>query len=140
MIHAICDFCGKDADLHATYLTMTPFENFGRYHHMTTPFGVVGKTQSFCLCSTCREKKGLPNPYANYHNVENLSYSEPIDAKSEDHWLEKDIANDPNMQKLLGKTSENPIAAHSQTDTNVPGTDPEDVYLLGCLNTPGGEN
>lgn len=32
MIHAICDFCGKDCDRTATLLSMTPFQNFARYH------------------------------------------------------------------------------------------------------------
>ena len=73
MIHAVCDFCGKDADLHATFMTLTPFENFGRYHRMTKPFGVVGKTTSFVICSDCRSKKGIPNPYCEYHNVEEMS-------------------------------------------------------------------
>ena len=30
MIHAICDFCGKDCDRTATLLSMTPFQNFAR--------------------------------------------------------------------------------------------------------------
>ena len=28
MIHAICDFCGKDCDRTATLLSMTPFQKF----------------------------------------------------------------------------------------------------------------
>lgn len=105
MIHAICDFCGKDADLHAIYLTMTPFENFGRYHHMTKPFGIVGKTQAFCMCSNCREKKGLPNPYITHDNINAATYTTPIDSRTEDQWAQTDIDNDPNMQKLLGKSN-----------------------------------
>lgn len=104
MIHAICDFCGKDADLHATYITMTPIENFGRYHHMTSPFGVVGKTTAFCMCHDCRTKKGLPNPYVKHHNVEAASYPEPLDSHDEEFWCQKDIDNDPKMQQLLDKT------------------------------------
>lgn len=101
MIHAICDFCGKDADLHATYMTLTPLENFGRYHRMTKPFGVIGDTSAFVICSNCRSKKGLPNPYVKYHNVDAVAYTNPIDGKSEDKWADIDIENDPKTQAVL---------------------------------------
>lgn len=39
MIHAICDFCGKDCDRTATLLSMTPFQNFARYHTDNEPYG-----------------------------------------------------------------------------------------------------
>lgn len=38
MIHAICDFCGKDCDRTATLLSMTPFQNFARYHTVYESF------------------------------------------------------------------------------------------------------
>lgn len=40
MIHAICDFCGKDCDRTATLLSMTPFQNFARYHTDNEPYDV----------------------------------------------------------------------------------------------------
>lgn len=153
MIHAVCDFCGKDADLHATFMTLTPFENFGRYHRMTNPFGVVGKTTSFVICSDCRSKKGIPNPYCEYHNVEEMSYTNPIDSKTEDDWAEEDVARDPNMQKILGQIRQsqakpNPNITTTRNSDNTSEidlfypdkksespVDPEDVYLLGILNT-----
>lgn len=81
MIHAVCDFCGMDVGLNATYMTLTPFENFGRYHRMSKPFGIIGKTSSFVICDKCRSKKGIPNPYSEYNNIEEMSYKRPIDSK-----------------------------------------------------------
>lgn len=45
MLHAICDFCGKDCDRTATLLSMTPFQNFARYHSDNTPYGLQSKRQ-----------------------------------------------------------------------------------------------
>ena len=53
MIHAICDFCGKDCDRTATLLSMTPFQNFARYHTDNEPYGSKGKTMSFVICYDC---------------------------------------------------------------------------------------
>lgn len=50
MIHAICDFCGKDCDRTATLLSMTPFQNFARYHTDNEPYGNREKTRSFVIC------------------------------------------------------------------------------------------
>lgn len=50
MIHAICDFCGKDCDRTATLLSMTPFQNFARYHTDDEPYGRREKTRSFVIC------------------------------------------------------------------------------------------
>lgn len=41
MIHAVCDVCGKDCDRGATLLSLTPFQNFARYHTDTQPFSSV---------------------------------------------------------------------------------------------------
>ena len=49
MIHAICDFCGKDCDRTATLLSMTPFQNFARYHTDNEPYGRREKTRSFVI-------------------------------------------------------------------------------------------
>mgnify|MGYP004441652313 FL=1 len=53
MIHAICDFCGKDCDRTATLLSMTPFQNFARYHTDNEPYGNREKTRSFVICYEC---------------------------------------------------------------------------------------
>jgi hypothetical protein len=62
MIHAICDFCGKDCDRCATLLTMTPICNFARYHKDTKPYGEDIPSKSFVICHDCKKKHGLPNP------------------------------------------------------------------------------
>lgn len=81
MIHAICDFCGKDCDRVATFISMTPFQNFARYHDDTHPFGNNDKTRSFVICSDCIEKHNLPNPYKPYVNTEaqELKYKDCLD-------------------------------------------------------------
>lgn len=66
MIHAICDFCGKDTDRTATLLTLTPFQNFARYHTDNEPYGSSEKKSSFVICSECLEKHNLPNPFRDY--------------------------------------------------------------------------
>ena len=48
MIHAICDFCGKDCDRTATLLSMTPFQNFARYHTDNEPYGCREKNKKLC--------------------------------------------------------------------------------------------
>ncbi len=60
MIHAICDFCGKDCDRTATLLSMTPFQNFARYHTDNEPYGNREKTRSFVICYDCCKKHNLP--------------------------------------------------------------------------------
>ena len=76
MIHAVCDVCGKDCDRGATLLSLTPFQNFARYHTDTQPFVSVGKTRSFVVCNNCLNDLKLPNPYEkclnNYTDVDLL--------------------------------------------------------------------
>lgn len=81
MIHAICDFCGKDCDRNAIFLSIKSFQNFARYHSDTKPYGYEGKSKSYVMCSDCRKKHGLPNPY-NDHDVEKLEYKNFILDKS----------------------------------------------------------
>lgn len=69
MIHAICDFCGKDCDRTATLLSMTPFQNFARYHTDNEPYGSKEKTRSFVICYDCCKKHNLPNPYETYSGI-----------------------------------------------------------------------
>jgi len=69
MIHAICDFCGKDCDRTATLLTLTPFQNFARYHHDKEVFGQAAEHKSFVICSGCTRKHQLPNPYGDYSSI-----------------------------------------------------------------------
>ena len=69
MIHAICDFCGKDCDRTATLLSMTPFQNFARYHTDNEPYGNREKTRSFVICYECCKKHNLPNPYETYSGI-----------------------------------------------------------------------
>lgn len=57
MIHAICDFCGNDCDRTATLLSMTPFQNFARYHTDNEPYGNREKTRkSQNLCNERRDR------------------------------------------------------------------------------------
>lgn len=81
MIHAVCDFCGKDTDRTAVLLSMTLFQNFARYHTDTTPYGNVDRTKSFVICDTCVRKHGLPNPYRDYKGItdQKLQYEEVLD-------------------------------------------------------------
>ena len=116
MIHAICDFCGKDCDrtatlltLHpfqnfaryhfcgkdcdrtATLLTLHPFQNFARYHTDNKPFGTEDKARSFVICSECGKKHGLPNPHETYSGItdQNVSYEKRLD-----NYTDSDLMND----------------------------------------------
>lgn len=95
MIHAICDFCGKDCDRNATLLTMTPFQDFARYNYDTKPYGNVDKPVSLVMCHECREKHGLPNPMHTYTSItsQKLSYEKCLDNYTKD-----DIKNDIKLQ------------------------------------------
>ena len=75
MIHAICDFCGKDCDRTAILLSMTPFQNFARYHTDSNPYGSADKTRSFVICSECCKRHGLPNPYETYTTRKIFQYA-----------------------------------------------------------------
>lgn len=85
MIHAICDFCGKDCDLTATLVSLTAFQNFARYHSISHPYGVQEPTKSFVICSDCLRKHDLPNPYEDYKEItsQKLSYREVLPSRKE---------------------------------------------------------
>lgn len=91
MIHAICDFCGKDCNRTATLLTLQPFQNFARYHTDNKPFGTEDKARSFVICSECGKKHGLPNPYETYSGItdQNASYEKRLD-----NYTDSDLMND----------------------------------------------
>jgi hypothetical protein len=69
MLHAICDFCGRDCDRNAILIVMKPFQNFARYHTDMEPYGHENKPKSFVMCSDCRKKHDLPNPYESYSEI-----------------------------------------------------------------------
>ena len=81
MIHAICDFCGKDCDKTAIFLSMTPFQNSARYHTNNEPYGEKEETRSFVICYECWEKHDLPNPYETYPAItkQNMTYEKCLD-------------------------------------------------------------
>lgn len=80
MIHAFCDFCGKDCQRNATLLTLTHFSNFARYHVDTKPYGIQEKSKSYVICHDCSVKHGLPNPYKDYDQItdQDMSYKEVL--------------------------------------------------------------
>lgn len=75
MIHAICDFCGKDCDRTATLLSMTPFQNFARYHTDNEP---------------------LPNPYETYSGI---TKQEGRYEKCLDNYTDVDLLDDEKYDK-----------------------------------------
>lgn len=77
MVHAVCDFCGEDCDRVATFITVTPFQNFGRYSEDTSPYGNKDKTKSFVVCKECMSDLPFPNHYKD-REVEKLRYANPI--------------------------------------------------------------
>lgn len=79
MVHAICDFCGKDCQRTAMLLVMTPFQNFARYHCDVTPYGSPQRSASFVICSECSDKHGLPNPYMDYE-IDKPHYDTTLDS------------------------------------------------------------
>lgn len=88
MIHAVCDFCGKDCGMSATLLTLTPFQNFARTPRSTAPFGASGEPKSFVICAKCAAGKMLPNPYENYYALfsQTVSYEKTLsNYTDEDH-------------------------------------------------------
>ena len=91
MIHAICDFCGKDTDRAANLLSITPFQNFARYHTDSEPYGNREKTRSFVICNKCMEKHNLPNPYHDYLSItkQNAEYMKCLD-----NYTEQDFKGD----------------------------------------------
>jgi len=91
MIHAICCFCGKDCDRTAFLVVIKPFQNFARYHTDTKPFGTEDESRSFVMCSDCREKHGLPNPYESYTGItdQKATYDKCLD-----NYMDADLVND----------------------------------------------
>lgn len=81
MVHAICDFCGKDCDMTATLLTLTPFQNFARTPRSTTPYGTSSEPKSFVICGKCATERHLPNPYESYHTLysQDISYEKTLE-------------------------------------------------------------
>ncbi len=75
MIHAVCDFCGKDAGRSAFLLTLEPFQNFARYHIDGSPYGSAGPRKSYVMCQGCQAKMCLPNPYHDYKAIQDQRVS-----------------------------------------------------------------
>lgn len=77
MIHAVCDFCGKDCDLNAYFITVQPFSNYAKYHDSTEPYnsGNLGVKQGYVMCQKCFSKSNLPNPFKMNPKIEDLNYS-----------------------------------------------------------------
>lgn len=92
MIHAVCDFCGKDAHRCASLLTITPFQNFARYHTDTTPFGTTADSRSFVICYDCSKKHKLPNPYESYSGItdQDLTYDKNLNNYTDVDHLDDD--------------------------------------------------
>ena len=85
MIHVVCDFCGKDCDKTAMFLTIKSISNWARYHFDSKPFGGVHAEKSFVICSCCAEKHKLPNPYYEYGSVtQDVSYEKNVDNYTDD--------------------------------------------------------
>lgn len=78
MIHAICDFCGKDCGRTAILLSLTPF-HVARYRTDKGAHGDAEETKSYVICYECRGKHNLPNPYAIDAGVEKLAYKKCVD-------------------------------------------------------------
>lgn len=97
MIHAICDFCGKDCDRTANLLSITPFQNFARYHTDNEPYGSREKTKSFVICHDCVKKHELPNPYHSYSSIDRqeMHYEKCIY-----NYMEEDYKNDIRADKF----------------------------------------
>ena len=55
MIHAVCNFCGKDCDRVAYFMTIQPFQNFPRYCGDTelVPNGMNQEKYGFVICQKC---------------------------------------------------------------------------------------
>lgn len=73
MIHAVCEFCGKDCGRTAILLSLTPF-HIARYRTDKEPHGGAEETKSYVICYECRSEHNLPNPYAIDTGVEELAY------------------------------------------------------------------
>ena len=102
MIHAICDFCGKDCGNSATLLSMTPFRNFARYHTDNNPCGTAAKTRSFVICDKCCKGHELPNPYESYSGItrQKGKYEKCLDNYTDVDFVE-DAKYDDNIVKQM---------------------------------------
>lgn len=96
MIHAICDFCGKDCDRTATLLSMTPFQNFARYHTDHEPYGSKGEARSFVICYECCKKHHLPNPHETYSGI---TKQEGHYERCLDNYTDSDLLDDKKYDK-----------------------------------------
>lgn len=107
MLHAICDFCGKDCDRGATLLSMTPFQNFARYHTDTHPYGSSSKTRSFVICYDCCKKHGLPNPHETYSGItkQQLTYE-----KNLDNYTDIDLLDDIKYDRRLDRSNKQEVS------------------------------
>lgn len=107
MIHAICDFCGKDCDRSATLLTLAPFQNFARYHTDSKPYGNKDTARSFVICHDCCEKRELPNPYRTYEGVtgQKMKYEKCLD-----NYTEADLRGD--VKKYNNLPEKDPYGLH----------------------------
>lgn len=96
MIHAICDFCGKDCDRTANLLTLQPFQNFARYDTDNEPYGYAGPKRSFTICHDCMVKHALPNPYHSYDklNAQKMHYEKTLD-----NYNDADMADDARTER-----------------------------------------
>lgn len=91
MIHAICNFCGKDCGRTATLLTLTSFQNFARYSGDTKPFGAESEPRSYVICYDCIKKHQLPAASACQPD-QKLSYDHPLDKQPQ-----KPVTHDTDM-------------------------------------------
>lgn len=96
MIHAICDFCGKDCDRTAILLSMTPFQNFARYHTDNNPCGSKKEAKSFVICYDCCKKHNLPNPHETYSSI---TKQKGHYEKCLDNYTDTDLLNDEEYDK-----------------------------------------
>lgn len=100
MIHAICDFCGKDCKHNAIFLQLTAFFNFARYNNDSEIYGGKEKTKNFVMCSDCLKKHDLPNPYHDYFQIslQDLSYEKTIE-----NYSKEDRLKDHAIKKVYSK-------------------------------------
>ena len=94
MIHAVCDFCGKDCDRTANLLTITAFQDFARYHNDKEPYGHREPSKSFVMCSECLRKHNLPNPYHGYNQItdQKLNYEKNLDNYTEEDFRKDNLS------------------------------------------------
>jgi len=81
MIHAICDFCGKDCNRDAVLVVMKPFSNLSRYHTDTDLIIEKKEIRSFVMCGKCVRKHNMPDKHETYCNItcQDVEYKKCID-------------------------------------------------------------